>query len=93
MMLAGRAQKAFLGRPTHLSKEPPAVGDCGSLHIECEERNTLILMKSETVVSYDEICAQSIANPEELWGEAAKGVQWYKPFEKVFDDSKPPLFR
>ena len=48
-------------------------------------------MKSETVVSYDEICAQSIANPEELWGEAAKVVQWYKPFEKVFDDSKPPF--
>ena len=41
----------------------------------------MILMKSEAVMSYDEIYAQSITNSEERGGRAAKEVQ-YKPSEK-----------
>lgn len=30
---------------------------------------------------------ESICHPEKFWRKAAKEIHWYKPFEKVFDDS------
>ncbi len=42
---------------------------------------------------FDAVFQQSIENPEEFWGEAAKGITWYKECDKVLDDSKPPFYR
>ncbi len=39
--------------------------------------------------AYDE----SLKNPEEFWGRAAKAVHWDRPYEKVLDDSKKPFYR
>jgi len=44
-------------------------------------------------VSYDQVYARSLADPEGFWGEAARSVHWEKPWERVLDDSNPPLYR
>jgi len=34
---------------------------------------------------------KSIEEPEEFWGDLADEIDWYKPFAKVMDNSKPPF--
>ena len=36
---------------------------------------------------------RSLQDPETFWGEAARAVHWYKPWEKVLDDSNKPFCR
>ena len=36
---------------------------------------------------------RSLKDPVGFWGEAAEAVHWYKRWEKVFDDSRPPFYR
>ena len=43
--------------------------------------------------AYQKAFDESIKHPDRFWGEAAKAVQWYKPFTKVLDDSKSPFYR
>ena len=45
------------------------------------------------MISYDAVFQKSVDNPEEFWAEAAKSISWYKPCEKVLDDSNPPFYR
>jgi propionyl-CoA synthetase len=47
----------------------------------------------EKVVSYDQVYARSLTDPEGFWGEAAQAVHWEKPWDRVLDDSNPPLYR
>ena len=44
-------------------------------------------------MSYQEAYQTAINNPEKIWGEAAKEIHWFKPYEKVFDDSKQPFYQ
>ena len=44
-------------------------------------------------MSYQEVYQESITHPETMWNEAAQSVYWYKPYEKVFDDSNKPFYR
>ena len=46
-------------------------------------------MKGAYQKAYDE----SLKNPEEFWGRAAKAVHWDRPYERVLDDSKKPFYR
>ena len=43
--------------------------------------------------NYDAVFSQSINEPEKFWGEAAKGIDWYKECDKVLDSSNPPFYR
>ena len=36
---------------------------------------------------------KAIKNPQEYWTEKAKAIDWFKPFDKVLDDSNPPFFK
>lgn len=36
---------------------------------------------------------KSIKNPQEFWAEKAKAIDWFKPFDKVLDDSNPPFYK
>ena len=36
---------------------------------------------------------KSIKNPQEYWSEKAKAIDWFKPFNKVLDDSNPPFYK
>ena len=40
---------------------------------------------------YDEVFKKSIEEPEEFWGGLADEIDWYKPFAKVMDNTKPPF--
>jgi propionyl-CoA synthetase len=42
---------------------------------------------------YDEMYRRSIEDRENFWAEAAAGLDWHKPWDKVLDDSNPPFNR
>ena len=43
--------------------------------------------------SYRDNFRRSIDEPEDFWGEVAKGIDWYSKWERVLDDSNPPFYR
>ena len=42
---------------------------------------------------YEEVFHQSLADPEGFWGEAAKGIDWYREPTVVLDTSNPLFYR
>ncbi|MBL8711112.1 MAG: AMP-binding protein, partial [Rhodospirillaceae bacterium] len=42
---------------------------------------------------FETIYRQSIDEKAAFWGEAAKGIDWTKPWERVLDDRNPPFYR
>ena len=42
---------------------------------------------------YKRAYEESICRTEQFWAKAAKEIHWYKPFEKVLDDSCKPFYR
>lgn len=45
------------------------------------------------MTNYQSAYAQSMADPNEFWGKAAKLVNWDKNPKVILDDSNPPLYR
>jgi len=45
------------------------------------------------IKGYEELYKQSIDDPEEFWADRANELEWYKTWDKVLDDSDPPLFK
>ena len=43
--------------------------------------------------AYDEAYLRSLEDPEGFWEDAASGIDWYKPWDKVLDSSKAPFHR
>ncbi len=43
----------------------------------------------KSMEEYDRLYVRSIENPEEFWGDAAEELEWFKPWERVLDDSAP----
>ena len=43
--------------------------------------------------AYDEAYRKSLNDREEFWAEAAKEIDWIKPWDKVLDDSNKPFYR
>jgi propionyl-CoA synthetase len=43
--------------------------------------------------NYQAIYQQSIDHPEQFWAEAAQSIDWFKPWDKVLDDSNQPFYR
>ena len=44
-------------------------------------------------MSYKETYTRSMKDPDGFWGEAAAEIEWYKPWDKVLDDSNKPFYR
>ncbi|MHB1192886.1 MAG: propionyl-CoA synthetase [Longimicrobiales bacterium] len=44
-------------------------------------------------MSYAETYRRSQEDPEGFWGEAARAIDWDKPWDRVLDDSNPPFYR
>jgi propionyl-CoA synthetase len=42
---------------------------------------------------YDEAYARSMRDPEGFWGAAAEDIHWDRPWDRVFDGSRPPFHR
>jgi acetyl-CoA synthetase len=36
---------------------------------------------------------KALKNPEEFWAEKAKAIDWFKPWDKVLDDSNVPFYK
>lgn len=43
--------------------------------------------------NYEEAFRESIVEPEKFWSQAALQIKWYKPYQKVLDDTDKPLYR
>ncbi|MCB1123710.1 MAG: AMP-binding protein, partial [Verrucomicrobiae bacterium] len=43
--------------------------------------------------AYRELYKKSIDDPDTFWAEAAKELHWFKPWDKVLDDSDKPFFK
>lgn len=44
-------------------------------------------------MNHQQTYQRSMRNPEAFWGEAAQDIDWYKPWDKVLDDSNAPFYR
>ncbi|MCP3867377.1 MAG: propionyl-CoA synthetase [Gammaproteobacteria bacterium] len=44
-------------------------------------------------MSYQDIYTRSMEDPDGFWGDAAAEIDWYKPWDKVLDDSNKPFYR
>lgn len=45
------------------------------------------------VKDYEKTLKQAATNPLKFWAEAAKDIHWFKPWDKIIDDSKKPFYR
>ena len=43
--------------------------------------------------AYAQACARSLIDPEGFWAEAARGIDWIAPWQRVLDDSNAPFYR
>ena len=50
-------------------------------------------MSLNAASSYDLLFSRSLSDPAGFWGEAAKDISWFKPWDKVLDDSNAPFYR
>jgi len=50
-------------------------------------------MSDTTADEFRRICARAREHREEFWAEAAAALTWVKPWDKVFDDTRPPFYR
>jgi propionyl-CoA synthetase len=44
-------------------------------------------------MSYAETYNRSMEDAEGFWGAAAQAIDWYRPWQRVLDDSTPPFYR
>src|SRR5215203_6177412 len=42
---------------------------------------------------YQTAHARSLLEPEAFWAEAAGAITWFRRWDRVLDDSKPPFYR
>ena len=45
------------------------------------------------MTDYNTTHRASIETPEEFWAQAAEGIDWYKPWDKVLDNPAPDIYR
>ncbi len=44
-------------------------------------------------MGYQESYQRSLQDPQGFWSDAARAIDWYKPWDTVLDDSNPPFYR
>ncbi len=44
-------------------------------------------------MGYQAVYDRSMRDPDAFWAEAARLIDWTKPWERVLDDSRPPFYR
>lgn len=48
-------------------------------------------MSNYSSKKYEEAYKRSLKDPEDFWAEVGSIVDWYKPWDKVLDNSAQPL--
>lgn len=46
-----------------------------------------------TVDEYNKVHRTSIANYQQFWAGVAQELEWYKPWNRILDDSNPPFYK
>ena len=49
--------------------------------------------RSISTAEYEQMHAESLADPEKFWGQQSKAIKWEKPFETVLDSSQAPFYK
>ncbi len=49
--------------------------------------------KGQSGRTYSRVYRHSIEDPEGFWGKIAENLHWYRKWDRVLDDSTPPLYR
>jgi len=57
-----------------------------------EQSNIKKWMDEHNIKDYDELLSKA-RNLEWYWGEVSKELDWFKPWDKVLDDSNAPFFK
>jgi len=57
-----------------------------------ENSNVMAFMKKHGIKTLDELLARA-RDLEWYWGEMAKELEWFKPWEKVLDESQAPFYK
>lgn len=50
------------------------------------------VIQEANVKDHQEVIQRALKDPEGFWAEAASELEWFKKWDKVFDDSKKPFF-
>jgi len=51
------------------------------------------IIKEANVKNYNNTLKKAAKNPLKFWSEAAKEIEWFKPWDKVFDSSRKPFYK
>ena len=43
--------------------------------------------------AYETAYRQSLEDPERFWSDAASGIHWFRKWDRILDDSRPPFYR
>lgn len=51
------------------------------------------VVKQANIQDYESVYKRSVEDPEGFWAEEADNLEWYRKWDKVFDDSQRPFFK
>lgn len=56
-----------------------------------QTNRSVLLVNDYSTKKYEDAYRRSLEDPEGFWAEVGTVVDWYKPWEKVLDNSAQPL--
>jgi acetyl-CoA synthetase len=51
------------------------------------------ILSDANVKEYEQLYQNSLQDPQAFWAEQAKELEWFEPWQKVLDDSRPPFYK
>lgn len=51
------------------------------------------MVAQANIPDYESVYKRSVEDPEGFWAEEAESLEWYRKWDKVFDDSQRPFFK
>lgn len=51
------------------------------------------ILQNSNIKNYEKYRQDAIIEPEKFWEDAAKELEWYKPWKCILDDSKAPFYK
>ncbi|NTV99861.1 MAG: acetate--CoA ligase, partial [Oscillochloris sp.] len=58
-----------------------------------ENSNVMAYARAKGFSSYDELYQWTLSNNDEFWTDMANELVWFKPWDKVLDDSNAPFYK
>jgi len=51
------------------------------------------IVSNANIKDYDSVYQRSVADPQGFWADRAEELEWFKHWDQVLDDSKPPFYK